>query len=216
MATAIPHPTRAALSGPLPGSPGFDVEAAALTEVNARIAAVIDREGGYSNNRADLGGPTCWGVTEQVARAYGYVGDMRELRRETAAGIYLRRYWLASRINGVARHYAALATELFDIGVNMGVGTAATFLQRALNALNQQATLYADVGVDGAIGALTLQALDAYRARRGADGGDVLLEAVRSLRGARYIEISEARPANETFTYGWFRRMVEMLKDRLR
>lgn len=40
-------------------------------------------------------------------------------------------------------------------------------------------------------------------------------EAVRALRGARYIEISEGRPANEAFTYGWFARMVELVKGYL-
>lgn len=33
------------------------------------IDAVIDREGRYVNHPADRGGPTCWGITEAVARA---------------------------------------------------------------------------------------------------------------------------------------------------
>lgn len=189
--------------------------AQAATTPDALIDALIGREGGYVNNRADLGGPTIWGITQQVARAFGYTGDMKLMSRASAVTIYRQRYWLAPSLDQVALRYPALATELFDIGVNMGVAIAGTFLQRSLNALNQQATLYADVVADGGIGAVTLHALDAFRQRRGAAGGDILLEAVRSLRGARYIEISEARPANETFTYGWFGRMVEMLKTRL-
>lgn len=184
----------------------------ALASTDAMIDALIGREGGYVNNRADLGGPTIWGITQQVARSFGYAGDMKAMPRATAVTIYRKRYWLATSLDKVAQRYPELATELFDIAVNMGTAIAGTFLQRSLNAFNQQATLYADVVADGGIGAITLNALDAYRQRRGDAGGDVLLEAVRSLRGARYIEISEARPANETFTYGWFGRMVEMLK----
>ena len=188
----------------------------ATTTIDALIDGLIGREGGYSNHPADRGGPTRWGVTEQVARAFGYAGDMRVLPRVVAATIYGRRYWLAPRLDAVAERYPAVATELFDIGVNMGVGVAGAFLQRCLNSFNQEGAHYADVLVDGGIGAMTLHALDSYRQRRGVEGGEVLLEAIRSLRGARYIEISESRPKNEAFTYGWFRRMVEMLRERLR
>lgn len=181
-----------------------------------RVDALISREGGYSDHPADRGGPTRWGVTEQVARAFGYAGDMRALPRDTAVKIYVQRYWSAPGFDRLAERYPRLANELFDIGVNMGVGVAGRFLQRCLNAFNQEGAHYADVTADGAIGALTLHALDLYRQRRGEEGGEVLLEAVRSLRGARYIEISESRPKNEAFTYGWFRRMVEMLRERLR
>jgi lysozyme family protein len=186
-----------------------------LSTVDTLIDAVIEREGKYVNNAADLGGPTRYGITQQVARSNGYAGDMKVLPRETAATIYRKQYWLAPRFSDVALRYPELATELFDIGVNMGIAVAGTFLQRCLNALNQRATLYPDVLADGGVGAVTLNALDNYRQRRGEAGGEVLLEAIQSLRGARYIEISEARPANEAFTYGWISRMVEMLKSRL-
>ena len=44
--------------------------------IDTLIDGVIGREGGYSNHPADRGGPTRWGVTEAVARANGYRGDM--------------------------------------------------------------------------------------------------------------------------------------------
>ena len=39
--------------------------------------------------------------TEQVARAYGYTGDMRELPRVTAVAIYRRRYWSDVRFDKI-------------------------------------------------------------------------------------------------------------------
>lgn len=186
--------------------------ATATPDVDALIDGVIGREGGYSNHPADKGGATRWGVTEQVARAYGYKGDMKLLPREFAVAVYRQAYWLALCLDGVAQRYPAVAAELFDIAVNMGTSVAGTFLQRCLNAFNQEGAHYADLGVDSRVGAVTLHALDRFRQRRGGEGGEALLVAIRSLRGARYIEITEARPANEAFTYGWFRRMVEMLK----
>lgn len=179
------------------------------------IDAVIGREGGYTNHAADKGGPTRWGISEQVARANGYMGDMRVLPREWAVDIYRQMYWIDPGFDAIALRYPGLAVEMFDIGVNMGVSVAGTFLQRVLNVLNSNGAHYADLTVDSRLGRVTMLSLDAYRLRRGAEGGERMVEAILSLKGARYIEISEARPANEAFTYGWFGRMVEMLKARL-
>jgi len=134
-------------------------------DVGALIDGLIDREGGYSNQPADKGGPTCFGITEAVARANGYRGAMRQLPREEAAAIYNRLYWLRPRFNEVARRSFRLAAELFDTGANMGPAVAVTFLQRALTALNRNGADYPDLVPDGRIGELTLAVLDATRAR---------------------------------------------------
>jgi lysozyme family protein len=174
------------------------------------VDEVISREGAYSNHPADKGGPTKFGVTQQVARAYGYKGDMRELPRETAAAIYIARYWTRPGFHLVAERYEKVAEELFDTGINMGPGKAVEFLQRALNALNRGASDYPDMTVDNDIGPVTLHALDGYKNRRGSKGEAVLLKALDALQGARYIEITEGRPANEAFLYGWLANRVSL------
>ena len=171
--------------------------------VEKLIDELISREGGYSNHPSDKGGATRWGVTEQVARAYGYAGDMRNLPRPIAVDIYLKRYWQAPRFDQVALIYPAVAVEMFDTGVNMGQSVAAKFLQRSLNLLNRRASAWPDIAVDGAIGEMTLDALRRFKAQRGAAGEEVLLRCVDGLQLARYVEITEARPANEDFFYGW-------------
>ena len=40
-------------------------------DVDLLIDGLIEREGGYVSNAADKGGPTCFGITEAVARAHG-------------------------------------------------------------------------------------------------------------------------------------------------
>jgi lysozyme family protein len=172
--------------------------------VDALIDGLIEREGGYVNHPADRGGPTCFGISEAVARANGYAGAMRELPREEAAAIYRRLYWLRPRFDKVVKRSARIAAELFDTGVNMGPAVATTFLQRALTALNRNGKDYADLTPDGRIGPLTLRALDAYFAARGKRGGEtVLLRALEALQGERYLRLAERRPANEAFLYGW-------------
>ncbi|VVT04719.1 putative Peptidoglycan domain protein [Sphingomonas sp. EC-HK361] len=172
-------------------------------DIDDLIDAVIDREGGYSDHRADRGGATRWGVTEAVARASGYRGDMRAYPREDAVAIYRRLYWIRPRFDGVASRAPLIAAELFDTGVNMGPAVAAAFLQRALNALNRGASDYPDVALDGRIGPKTLAALDGFIARRGSGGEAVLLKAIEALQGERYVALAESRPASEAFLYGW-------------
>jgi lysozyme family protein len=173
-------------------------------DVDRLIGALIEREGGYCDHPADKGGPTCFGITEAVARAHGYAGPMRLLPRDEAAAIYKRLYWLRPGFDQVASRSAAIAAELFDTGVNMGPAVATTFLQRALTALNRNGSDYPDLTPDGRIGTQTLAALDAFLKLRGKRSGEtVLLRALEALQGERYLRLAERRPANEAFLYGW-------------
>ena len=172
-------------------------------DVDELIDGLLEREGRYVNHPADRGGPTNFGITEAVARAHGYRGAMRNLPREEAAAIYRRLYWLRPRFDEVARRTPHLAAELFDTGANMGPAVAATFLQRALTALNRNGKDYPDLVPDGRIGESTLAALDAFLAARGKQGETVLLRALEALQGERYLRLAERRPANEAFLYGW-------------
>jgi len=173
-------------------------------KVDELIDNLIEREGGFSDHSADAGGPTCFGITEAVARAHGYGGPMRLLPRSEAARMYKQLYWLRPRFDEVAKLSPRVAAELFDTGANMGPTVAATFLQRALTALNRNAGDYPDLVPDGRIGMETLAALDAFLAKRGeASGEAVLLRALEALQGERYLRLAERRPANEAFLYGW-------------
>lgn len=172
-------------------------------DVTSLIDDVIDREGGYVDHPADRGGPTRYGITHAVASAEGYTGALRELPRDLATAIYRRRYWLAPAFDRVALRTPALAAELLDTGVNMGPAVAAGFLQRVLNALNREQRDWADLAVDGNIGARTLHALDRLLATRGPAAATVLVRAVNALQGERYLRLAETRPANEAFLYGW-------------
>ena len=167
------------------------------------IDDVIGREGGYSNHPADRGGATRWGITEAVARAHGYRGDMQVLPREEAIGIYRRIYWVRPGFDRVGDVAPKIAAELFDTGVNMGPAVAVSFLQRALNALNRGASDYADIVPGVRIDDPTMSALKTYLAKRAPHGEDVLLKALEALQGERYLDLAERRPANEAFLYGW-------------
>ena len=184
----------------------------AATTAPLSIAQILDKvvatEGGYVNHPDDRGGPTIWGITERVARRAGYTGPMQAMTRNVALGIYLLEYVEGPGFHRVHALSPRIGYELIDTGVNCGTAVAATMLQRALNALNDQGKLYGDIRVDGDCGPATVAALKAYLAARGAQGEVVMLRALNALQGERYIAISEGRPQNESFTYGWFAHRV--------
>lgn len=174
--------------------------------VDQMIAEIIRKEGLYSNHAADKGGETMYGITEQVARANGYAGPMQDLPRGLAEAIYRKKYFIEPGYDRVHLLSTAVAEELFDTAVNMGAKFPGEWLQRCLNALNDREP---ELVVDGKIGPATILALRAYLHRRGQPGKVVLVRALNCLQGARYISITEARPANKAFLYGWLRARVE-------
>lgn len=174
----------------------------------ALIDELIAREGGYVARAADKGGPTRYGITQAVAKAHGYSGDMAKLPRDTAAAIYRADYWTRPRLDAVATLAPKVASELFDTGANMGTGTAAGFLRRALNALNRNGADYRDVPAKGAVDEAVLSALKAFLRVRGTAGETVLVKALDALQGERYLALAETRPANEAFLYGWLANRV--------
>lgn len=175
--------------------------------------AIIDdptaqAEGGYVNNPDDPGGETNHGITARIARVAGYTGAMRDLTAGQAADIRRSEFFIKPGLDRVAELSVPVAAELYDTGINMGQGVAATFFQRALNVLNRRGVDYPDVKVDGGIGPATLAAFAAYLKRNGAAAEHTMLNALNGLQAARYIEICEGREASETFANGWLSQRV--------
>jgi len=179
--------------------------------IDQLIDEVIAREGGYVNHPNDRGGPTNWGVTQQVARAFGFTGDMKVLPRTTAAAIYKERYWTGPKLDQIAAIFPQLAHEMFDTGINMGPAAVVKFVQRVLNVCNRGAADYPDIGADGVVGKMTLAAAAGLKAKRGIEAGEVLRKAIDGLQAARYVEIAEKNPSQESFAYGWLANRIGVL-----
>lgn len=113
---------------------------------------LLGHEGGYSDrsSAADPGGKTMWGITEAVARAHGYTGDMRALPQATAKAIYRNAYWDKTNADELPD---ALRFDVFDGAVNSGPVQSALWLQRAVHAV-----------ADGVIGPQTLKAIASFPA----------------------------------------------------
>jgi lysozyme family protein len=113
---------------------------------------------------------------------------------------YKIQFWDTWRGDEVAKVSPDLALEMFDTGVNMGTGRAVGFLQRALNVLDRNSM--PDLVVDGAIGRKTLQRLSLYD-----DDWKIITMMLRCQQGTKYIEFMEAKPSQEDYARGWYKRV---------
>ncbi|HEX4499684.1 MAG TPA: glycoside hydrolase family 108 protein [Scandinavium sp.] len=176
--------------------------------MNPVLDGILEKEGGYTDNPADKGGPTNWGITEATARTHGYQGEMRNLTRDEAYAILEESYWTAPGFDQIAQLSLPIAFELCDAGVNVGPGWPSRWLQRWLNAFNLHGGKYEDLRIDGKIGGKTLIALRSFLAWRGKEGEQVLMRALNCSQGEYYLEITESREKNEEFIYGWIKNRV--------
>lgn len=175
-----------------------------MTErIEAIIDGVIEREGGFVDHADDRGGATRHGITERVARKFGWGGPMAELPIQFARDVYRTQYVAEPGFDRILKIAPAIAEELVDTGVLMGPGTATKFLQRALNALNRQGCDYADLEVDGGCGPMTRAALAAFIQARGSHGVDVLAWLLNAVQAVRFLEIVERDASQESFLFGW-------------
>lgn len=167
------------------------------------LREVLGTEGLFSDDAADSGGATKYGITEPLWRKYGYEGYVRDAPLDMAIVIYRKEFWEPLRCEDITMVYFPLARELFDSAVNVGPGTAARWLQRLLNVYNRQGSDYPDIAVDGAVGPATLSALRAYFDKRGPLPGPVILRGMNGLQMEHYVSLAERRPKDERFAYGW-------------
>jgi lysozyme family protein len=146
--------------------------------------ALLGNEGGYVDNPNDPGGATMWGVTERVARAHGYAGDMRELPQDFARQIAKTEYWDPYQCD---QFDPRIGFQVFDAAYNGG--EPARWLQQA-----------AGVTADGVIGAQTIGAV------RNSDPLKIIMRF-----DASRLEYMASLSNWPPFGRGWARRIAENL-----
>jgi len=158
---------------------------------------------GYVNDHDDRGGETMHGITVKRAREYGYMGEMRDMPMSVVYNIYMSMYWTPIMGNSLDEIAPRIAKEVMDTAVLTGTYRSGIFLQRSLNALNNQQKIYKDIKVDGKIGKKTIKALKLYVAYRGYEGVQVLYGLLNGLLASFLTRLAERRELNEKFFYGW-------------
>lgn len=188
-----------------------------MADFQKALNLVLQHEGGYANDPVDRGGETYRGVARRVhpnwagwrridalksRQGFPATLDTDSGLQQAVADFYRVNYW--APIKGDQMNDDALAQELFDTAVNMGVRRAVRFFQEALNLLNRDQKNYEDLTVDGWLGDKSLAALSALL--RSDQNSRHLLRLLNALQAAHYIEIMRNDPTQERFARGWLNR----------
>ena len=165
-------------------------------------------EGSYSDHASDSGGKTNWGITEKLARQYGYTGDMKKLPLDLAQKISYEMFWKRMRCDYVSDK--DIAFKLFERYFHTGLRkTPVKILQRAINVFNYRGKLCADVAVDGYLGNETENALISMMNKNEMVKSRIL-KALNVFQAVGYFELAEAREKDEDFVGGWFDNRIQI------
>ena len=172
-----------------------------MVTVEALIAETIRREGtAYTNDPADPGGPTKFGVTQ--ATLAGFRGrpvtaaDVAALERDEAERVYRKVYY---EDTGVAGWPAAAQALGFDLYVQHRPKTVGRLVQQVL------VTAGWPLMVDGKIGPKTIAAM----AEAAAEMGALFCDAICDERAAYYLYLIDRDGKLAKFRDGWLWRAAE-------
>jgi lysozyme family protein len=200
------------IEGQTPQAPGPNGKKAGIAAAIALIlGSVYAVEGGYVNDRSDPGGATIYGITEKVARADGYTGDMRLFPKHCdgpaaacADNIYVHQYIEQPGFMPVIEADPAVGAELVDTGVNMGPARPSKWFEQSLNELGA-----GPVPVTGKIDAGDVAAYRKLQATSGAVEACVLmLTNLDSKQLTEYRRLVRVNPKLGKFYNGWVRARI--------
>jgi len=187
-------------------------KSAITVAVAAILAGVYAVEGGYVNDQRDPGGATRYGVTEQVARDYGYRGDMRRFPRHCdgpaavcADAVYVRSYIAAPGYMPLVEIEPAVASELIDTAVNMGPRRPNRWYRQTMTVLGGGPL----PDSTAALGPADVAAYRMLQAKLGvAPACIATLDALDGRQAAEYRRLAAANPRLRPFLEGWLHHRI--------
>ena len=153
---------------------------------------MLKNEGGYVNDPADPGKETKYGISK---RSYPNL-NIRQLSLKDAEKIYFCDYWLKGKFEQIPDEN--VATQLFDLSVNLGIRATTIVLQRALRSVG------INVQVDGLLGSHTLSGVFFSEP-------SILLAAIKSEAAGYYRLIAAKNPQQQKFLQGWLNRAYRQI-----
>lgn len=188
-----------------------EVDSYGLTKEQRRylLEYIFLVEGGYFNHPNDPGGETMYGIIKTEARANGYQGAMRDLPKEVATEIYLRKYWKNNGLMKIDSFVVALC--IFDFFVNSG-SRGATIAQEVVNAVYTNRTSSVQFGktldsaglkpiaVDGQMGDKTFDAINKIPPY-------VFISIYNVLQEDKYEDLMRNNSKLRSFDKGWENRI---------
>lgn len=158
-----------------------------MADFNLAIPKTLAREGGarYTETPGDTGGATKYGISQ---RAYPSK-NIKNITEAEAIEIYRSDYW--KPICGDRILSQAIAENLFDTAVNMGVGRAIKLAQLALD----------NSSADGCMSQATLDAINHSNVQ-------TFLAEYTLAKVMRYVSLCNQNRKQDKFLLGWLNRTL--------
>ena len=171
------------------------------------VEAVLEHEGGYTNNINDNGGATAYGISLRFLKDYTNINpkefymfdidsdgdidaaDIQGLTLEGVKYLYKKEFWNKYNYDRITNYL--VARKVFDLSVNMGGAQANKLLQRAVRAAN--GVVLDDDGILGPKSFAQINNADA----------PALLAALRSEAAGFYRGLIRADSKLKDFEKGW-------------
>lgn len=127
--------------------------------IDQMIDRLLQREGGFVDNKFDKGGPTKHGITQETLEKYRALDPetpttIHFLDKSFARRIYKTIYWEQTNICRIKNQF--LAEMVLDQAVNCGPDIAIKRLQASINFISRDR----NITEDGIIGPITVKAID--------------------------------------------------------
>ena len=189
-----------------------------MADFNTAYKKTSIAEGGYANNPKDSGGETYkgiarkieanwkgWPIIDAIKRRVGTNASAIDREAEKDANLqrlvlsfFEENYWDSLNLGLINQQ--RMVNELFDTGVNMGIGRAGLFFQRVLNVSTKT-----QLKLDGAIGPKTIGVFNSLNS----SDKYMVWKLFNCLQGEKYISICEYNPSQEMFLRSWASRVFE-------
>jgi len=186
-----------------------------MADFSKAFSITLSHEGGYSNDPNDPGGETIFGISrvnnptwEGWALIDNLKKDKKNFPKNALAdsavmshvkALYKKKYWDIHNLD--LMNSQEIASEVFDTGVNIGTGKAASFLLMALSILNREAKDYADVPDDGKVDPSDVAIVNSHKRPQN------ILKALNGLQFMHYYNITKTKPKFEIYFNGWLNRV---------
>lgn len=172
-----------------------------MAKLENSIDYIFVNEGGYV---VDSGGPTNFGVTIPALASYRGVSakslsakNIKDLTKIEATEVYRKEYWNKLNLDGIT--HQNVATAIFDIGVNRGIGIGAKYAQKAATSVDHP------LNIDGVIGPKSLAAINSCDPKQ-------FIRILEHLDWAGYQAILAKNPQKyEIYRKGWQSRAEKLL-----
>ncbi|HXH54259.1 MAG TPA: glycosyl hydrolase 108 family protein [Gammaproteobacteria bacterium] len=178
-----------------------------MSDFNLAISFVLKHEGGLSNNLADPGGITNYGVSLRFLKALGNnlppgviideqptvdAFDVRNMNIAEARLLYKQDWWDKYQYGNINDQF--LANKVFDIAINIGPAEAAKLLQKACSQLGSS------LEVDGMLGSQSFTVINKLNA------SNLLTEFCKNVT-FYYQALVKNNPNLSQFLQGWLNRV---------